>query len=39
MTRNGTGRTFSRTPAHIHVAPVEDEIAREFEKQIEVVIG
>ena len=39
VTRNGTGRTFSRTPAHIHVAPVEDEIAREFEKQIEVVIG
>lgn len=24
VTRNGTGRTFARTPAHEHIAPIND---------------
>lgn len=34
VTRNGTGRTFPRTPAHEHIAPVADEIAETFEKEV-----
>lgn len=34
VTRNGTGRTFPRTPAHSHIAPVEEEIAETFYKDL-----
>lgn len=34
VTRNGTGRTFPRTPAHEHIAPVAEEIAQTFEKEV-----
>lgn len=30
VTRNGTGRTFNRTPAHPHIKEVEEKIASEF---------
>ena len=33
-TRNGTGRTFAPTPAHPHIAKVEQTIVDEFEKKI-----
>jgi len=36
VTRNGTGRTYPRTPAHPHIAKVEEQIARDFEKQIRI---
>lgn len=39
VTRNGTGRTFNRTPAHVHIKPVEDKIVQEFEDEVKVVIG
>lgn len=39
VTRNGTGRTFRRTPAHVHVKPVEEQLMADFEQQIEVVIS
>lgn len=39
VTRNGTGRTFRPTPAHVHVKPVEEKLNEDFEKQIEVVIS
>ena len=38
VTRNGTGRTFNPTPAHVHIAPVEAQISEEFEHMIEEVI-
>ena len=34
VTRNGTGRTFPRTPAHEHIAPVADELAEAFEREV-----
>lgn len=34
VTRNGTGRTFGRTPAHEHIAPIETEIIEEFERTL-----
>jgi len=39
VTRNGTGRTYDRTPEHVHVKPVEEQLMADFEQQIEVVIG
>lgn len=36
VTRNGTGRTYPRTPAHVHIKPIEDQLVREFERQIKV---
>ena len=39
VTRNGTGRTFGRTPAHVHIAPVEEEIAKDFENAVKVELG
>ena len=39
VTRNGTGRTFGRTPAHVHVKPVEEQLMADFQEQIEVVIS
>ena len=38
VTRNGTGRTFNPTPAHVHVAPVEEALIADFEKAIVEVI-
>lgn len=34
VTRNGTGRTFPRTPAHEHIAPVADELTEAFEREV-----
>ena len=34
VTRNGKGRTFPRTPAHEHIAPVADELAEAFEREV-----
>ncbi|MBR7187094.1 MAG: hypothetical protein IKD53_00915 [Clostridia bacterium] len=34
VTRNGTGRTFPRTPAHEHIAPVADELTETFEREV-----
>lgn len=34
VTRNGTGRVYPRTPAHEHIAPVADELAEAFEKEV-----
>ena len=39
VTRNGTGRTFRPTPAHVHVKPVEDQLVADFENQIKVVLS
>lgn len=34
VTRNGTGRTFPRTPGHPHIKPVEEELVRAFEREV-----
>lgn len=34
VTRNGTGRTFPRTPVHEHIAPVADELTGAFEQEV-----
>ena len=34
VTRNGTGRTLGRTPAHEHIAPVETQIIEEFQRTL-----
>lgn len=34
VTRNGTGRTFPRTPAHEHIKPVADELVSTFEREV-----
>lgn len=34
VTRNGTGRTFARTPAHEHIKPVADEIIDSYEREV-----
>lgn len=34
VTRNGTGRTFPRTPAHEHIAPVADELIETYEREV-----
>ena len=39
VTRNGTGRTFRPTPAHVHIKPVEDQLVADFENQIKVVLS
>lgn len=36
VTRNGTGRTIKPTPAHVHIAPIEEKIAEDFEKAVKV---
>lgn len=35
VTRNGTNRTFPKTPAHEHIKPVVDEIIPAFEKEVQ----
>lgn len=32
--RNGTGRTFGTTKAYEHIAPVEEQVVEEYEKEI-----
>ena len=39
VTRNGTGRTLGRTPAHEHIAPVETQIVEEFQRTLEGVLS
>ena len=34
VTRNGTGRVFSKTPAHEHIAPVEQELVETFQREV-----
>ena len=34
VTRNGTGRTFDPTPAHPHIAPIEQELIKTFEREV-----
>lgn len=34
VTRNGTGRTFPRTPAHEHIRPVADELIETYEREV-----
>ena len=36
VTRNGTNRSYDDTPAHVHIAPVEEELVQYFQKQIKV---
>lgn len=35
VSRNGTGRTFGRVPGHEHIAPVEEELVDDFQKELE----
>lgn len=34
VTRNGTGRTYSPTPAHEHIAPISDQIVETFTREV-----
>lgn len=34
VTRNGTDRTYPRTPAHEHIAPIEAELTETFEREV-----
>ena len=34
VTRNGTGRTFAPTPAHKHIAPVDEELTATYEREV-----
>ena len=34
VTRNGTGRTFADTPAHEHIAPVEEALVNAYEQEV-----
>lgn len=34
VTRNGTQRVYPRTPAHEHIAPVEEDLVVTFEKEV-----
>lgn len=34
VTRNGTGRTYPRTPGHEHIAPVEEQLVETFEREV-----
>ena len=38
VTRNGTGRTYPKTPAHVHIQPIEDQLISEYQQQIEVTL-
>lgn len=35
VSRNGTGRTFDPVPGREHIAPVEEELVEEFQKELE----
>lgn len=34
VTRNGTGRVYPSTPAHEHIAPVEQELVETFQREV-----
>ena len=34
VTRNGTGRTFQRTPAYKHIEPIADELETTYEREV-----
>lgn len=34
VTRNGTNRSFPRTPGHEHIKPVADELIETFEREV-----
>lgn len=34
VTRNGTGRVYPRTPAHEHIAPVEQDLVETFQREV-----
>lgn len=36
VTRNGTDRIYPKTPAHVHIQPIEEQLISEVERQIEV---
>ena len=38
VTRNGTGRTYRPTPAHPHIAEVEEQIEYVFERTVKTTI-
>lgn len=33
-TRNGTGRTYAPTPAHEHIAPIEEQLVNTYEREV-----
>lgn len=39
VTRNGLDRTYPKTPAHVHIEPVETSIAEEFEQTLRRDLG
>ena len=39
VTRNGTGRTFGRTPAYPHIKEVEDWVVEQFERQLKLKVS
>lgn len=34
VTRNGTNRVYTQTPAHVHIEPVEENLVRTFEREV-----
>lgn len=34
VTKNQTGKTYARTPAHPHIAPVEKELVETFKREV-----
>ena len=34
VTRNGTDRTFPRTPAHPHIAPIAEALAEAYQREV-----
>ena len=39
VSRNGTGRTFDTVPGREHIAPVEQQIVKDFERNIKKEVG
>lgn len=38
VTRNGTGRTFGRTPAYVHIKPVEEQILKDYINEVRLTL-
>lgn len=38
VTRNGTGRTYDRTPAHVHIEPVEEQILKDYLNEVRMTL-